>query len=200
MTDFLCKVESITQSSGNKTLRFENTKSFNTFLNYKISLERYWYSSSSSVASILRNASLITFQTPILLKVNKINLSEKCEMETSSVGPYFPGPPWHPAAPALTGARSATYLWRPFTVWSSSATVHLLPFFLLSRIVKLYATPWTSMSFYTFLPLPTLILARIPFWKLWTTPIRFSWSGSNISPWTLPLSALLQGKVVHSFF
>lgn len=129
MTDFLCKVESITQSSGNKTLRFENTKSFNTFLNYKISLEWYWYSSSSSVASILRNASLITFQTPILLKVNKINLSEKCEMETSSVGPYFPRHPdtqqhlpWlEPGLPLIYGGPSRYDPHLPQFIYSHSS-------------------------------------------------------------------------------
>lgn len=116
-------------------------------------------------------------------------------MEINSFGHDFAHRPWYPAASALTRVRYVTNLWRP-----SPATI-LLPWFSLSGTVKLFATPWTSMSFHIFLLLPTLILlAGIPLWKLCTIPIHLAWSGSHISPGSLPLSASLQGKVVHSFF
>lgn len=119
----------------------------------------------------------------------------KCEGETSSFAPSFPHLPWYPAAPALTRIGYVTYLWR-----ASSATF-LLPLFSLPRTMKLFANPWASVLFHNFLPSPTLILlAAVPWWKLQAIPIHLSWSGSSISPWSLPFSASLQGSVVHSFF
>lgn len=90
------------------------------------------------------------------------------------------------------------YLFVKVLTCQNSSTAFILPY----EVVKLFTTPWTSMSLHTFLPLSTLILlAGKPFWKLRTSPIPFSWADS-ISPMKTLLicAASLQGQVVHSSF
>lgn len=71
--------------------------------------------------------------------------------------------PQEPALPIFTSIVSATYWQRPFMIWSSSATILLLPLFLHLRLQ--FPEPSGYYALLTFARTYYLYSGWVPFWK-----------------------------------